>query len=148
SDPFLDTLWARCVATASACATDTVMDCPWREMALWVNDLLVVNRYWLQLTNRGDLARRSIALALSQRDPSGLIPGVCPSDGRPGLVLFPTNLFLPRMLHDYLMYTGDGEFVRDVLDEAIHLVAQCERHRDGRGLLRPPPTLWNFVDWS
>lgn len=147
-DADINELWRRCVETVRSCATDTVMDCPWREMALWVNDLLVINRFWLQLTGRPDLVRRSIALALSQRDPSGLIPGVCPYDGRASLVLFATNLFMPMMLRDYLMYTGDAAFVREACGEAAHLIEQCERHRDQHGLLRPAADLWNFVDWS
>jgi len=146
-EPFND-LWSRCLATLSACVTDTVMDCPWREMAFWVNDFLVVNRYWLQMVGRTDLLRRSLALALSQREPSGLIGGVCPTNENPFFTLFATNMFLPMVLQDYLIHTGDRTTVDLFIDEALDLVRQCEKHALPNGLLCPPKEQWNFVDWS
>ncbi len=146
-EPFND-LWSRCHATLSACATDTVMDCPWREMAFWVNDFLVVNRYWLQMVGRTDLLRRSLALALSQREPSGFIGGVCPTNDNPFFALFATNMFFPMVLQDYLAHTGDRATVDLFIDEALELVQQCEKHATPSGLLCPPKELWNFVDWS
>lgn len=145
---FHNTLWHRCLATLSVCATDTVMDCPWREMAFWVNDFLVVNRFWLEMVNTADLPRRCMALALSQREANGLIGGVCPTDDNPYVVLFATNLFLPLALKDYLAYTGDRQFVEAVLDETADLVDQCEKFADASGMLCPPKEIWNFVDWS
>ncbi len=148
-DPFYNDLWERCQATLSACATDTIMDCPWREMAFWVNDFVLVNRYWLQLVGRPDLVRRCIALALSQRDQAtGLIPGVCPYDGREFFCLFATNLFLPAILKDYVQYTGDTEFAATIIDEMVGIIGQCESYADETGLLRPAKDMWNFVDWS
>jgi len=146
-EPFND-LWSRCLATLSACVTDTVMDCPWREMAFWVNDFLVVNRYWLQMVGRTDLLRRSLALALSQREPSGFIGGVCPTNENPFFTLFATNMFLPMVLQDYLIHTGDRATVDLFIDEALDLVEQCEKCSTSNGLLCPPKEQWNFVDWS
>lgn len=145
---WLNDLWKRCSATLSACVTDTVMDCPWREMAFWVNDFLVVNRYWLQMVGHTDLLRRSLALALSQREPSGLIGGVCPTNDNPFFTLFATNMFLPIILQDYLTYTGDRATVDLFIEEAIDLVHECEKHATPDGLLCPPKEQWNFVDWS
>lgn len=146
-EPFND-LWSRCHATLSACVTDTVMDCPWREMAFWVNDFLVVNRYWLQMVGRTDLLRRSLALALGQREPSGFIGGVCPTNENPFFTLFATNMFLPMVLQDYLIHTGDRATVDLFIDEALDLVEQCEKCSTAQGLLCPPEEQWNFVDWS
>lgn len=148
-DAFYEKLWVRSQDTLSACATDTIMDCPWREQAFWVNDFVLVNRYWLQMFGKSDLARRCIALAISQRDSdTNLIPGVCPYDGRSDLCFFATNLFLPLILHEYVMYTGDVVFAGKVIGEITSIVQQCETYTDETGLIRPPKNIWNFVDWS
>lgn len=148
SDPQLNTLWERCQETLSACATDLFVDCPWRENSFWVNDLLVENLYWLQAFGDGTLPKRSLRLALSQRRKDGLIPGVCPSDGQDRFVLFATNLFLPLILRDYWMYTGDGELVDELLPVVADIVDSAGTHCDSDGLLCPPERYWNFVDWS
>lgn len=147
-DEFSNDLWQRCLATLSACVTDTVTDCPWREMAFWVNDFLVVNRFWLQLVGTPEVLRRCLTLAISQRESNGLIGGVCPTDDNPFFTLYATNMFLAIALKDYLSHTGDHAFVSEVLPEIANLVTECERHAEGNGLLRPPEDLWNFVDWS
>jgi hypothetical protein len=147
-EEFYADLWSRSLLTLSSCATDTIIDCPWREMSFWVNDFLVVNRYWLQMTGREDLSRRCLSLALSQRRDDGLIPGVCPYDGNPKVVLFATNLFLPLILWDYLVYTGDRNYVKEVLDEVSDIVEKCGSFSDSQGLLNPPDVYWNFIDWS
>ncbi|MBN1554140.1 MAG: hypothetical protein JXA11_05310 [Phycisphaerae bacterium] len=149
-DESLNELWRRCGATLSACATDTFLDCPWREMSFWVNDFVVQNEFWWQLIGPscGDLVRRSLSLALSQPNAEGLAPGVCPSDGRDGLVLFPTNLFLAMILRDYQTYTGDRQYVDAVLPAVENIFQICRRHADEDGLLTPPKQYWNFTDWS
>lgn len=145
---FYNNLWNRSLSTLSACAVDTIIDCPWREMSFWVNDFVVVNKYWLQITGQPDMSSRCLSLALSQRRDDGLIPGVCPYDGNPKVVLFATNLFLPLILRDYLMYTGDKKYTANVLGEVADIVEKCASFSDSHGLLNPPQDYWNFIDWS
>jgi hypothetical protein len=140
-------IWNRCFNTLSACAVDTFIDCPWREMSFWVNDFLVVNTFWLKMVGLPDLSRRSLALAISQRQDDGLIFGVCP-DGLQRNKLFPTNLFLSIVLKEILLHAGDRKLVSNVLDELADIVTCCEKFSDNTGLLSPPSDYWNFVDWS
>ncbi len=148
SDDNFNRLWQKCLATMSACATDTFLDCPWREMAFWVNDFLVQQEFWQQLVGKTDLVKRSLSLALSQPVTDGLTPGVCPFDGNEKLVLFPTNLFLAIVLGDYNRYTGDGEFVDSVLCEVEKIFNISQQYSDDDLLLAPPEKYWNFTDWS
>ena len=150
NDESLNELWKRCTATMSACATDTFLDCPWREMSFWVNDFVVQHEFWQQLVGpaKSDLVRRSLSLALSQPNDEGFVPGVCPSDGRDCLVLFPTNLFLAMILRDYQTYTGDETYVDGILPAVESIFHLCRRYADKDGLLHPPKKYWNFTDWS
>jgi len=48
-DFMLNRIWDVCGETLSACSTDIFLDCPWRERAFWVNDLIVENKISLEL---------------------------------------------------------------------------------------------------
>lgn len=157
SDKRLDDLWAACLHTLRACATDTFVDCPWRENTLYLNDLLVENVVALQAFGDARLAARSFRLAASQVRPDGLIPAAVPCGVMPDmsekrsedlLTLLAGNLFLPQMLDEYLAYTGDEALVRDMLPIAFGVVNAFSAWEDGQGLIQPPAHFWNFVDWS
>ncbi len=78
SDPLLDQIWDACVETLSVCTTDVFTDCPWRERAFWVNDLVVENLIALQLSGDQALSARALQMAFSEPASNGLINGVCP----------------------------------------------------------------------
>ena len=148
-DSRLNALFAACAETLSACTTDTFTDCPWREAALWVNDLLVENVLWLRMFGDGRVAARSLRLAVSQaRDEDGILPGVCPTDGSSIYVLAPTSLFFPCVLDEYVLYTGDAAIVPELLPALHRVFDTVRRWRNSDGVIVPPETFWNFVDWS
>lgn len=149
SDSNLNTIWEKCINTMSACATDVFVDCPWRENAFWVNDLIIENIIWLQAFGDGRLNARCFRLALSQMLPDvDIIPGVCPYDGNPMSALLATNLFLPLALEEYSQYTLDEKMVQDVIGKLLQIFKQFEKWEDEDGLLVPPPEYSSFVDWS
>jgi hypothetical protein len=147
SDASLNSIFDACAATLSTCATDTFIDCPWRELSFWVNDLLVENAIFVQVFGDSRLNARCLRLALSERRPDGLIP-VCPSNGNDGLVLVATNLFVPLMLDEYWLYTGDRTLVEELVPRALEILRTFRGWQDADGLVTPPPQFWNFVDWS
>lgn len=157
SDPVLRQIWEACARTLSACAVDTFVDCPWRENALYLNDLLVENRVALQLSGDGRLAAHCLRMAASQIADDGLIPAAIPSGCEPGRdaassarhMSFPSaNLFLPLIALDHLLHTGDTNLAVELLPTIETVLAACERFLDDEGLIAPPPDIWNFVDWS
>jgi len=152
SDPLLDGIWNTCVETLSACTTDIFTDCPWRERSFWVNDLLVENLIFLQLTGDRRLPARALQMAFSEAASNGLVNGVCPCplEGKKEdwLALPATNLFLALILRDYLFHTGDRELVREYLPELRKILNHFNHIADDRGLVTFPSEYWNFFDWS
>ena len=153
SDTELDAIWTACAATLSACATDVFVDCPWRENAFWVNDLLIENVTWLQAFGDARINARAFRLAVSEKRENDLIPAVCPApvDPRTGrdMLIFPfTNVLMPEMIWDYWMYSGDEALVREVSDTLIGVFRTVSSWEDEDGLLTPPEDYWNFVDWA
>ncbi len=148
SDMVLNRVWDISVETLSACATDIFNDCPWRERAFWVNDLLVENLTWLQAMGDCRLNAHALRLAFSNLRADGWMPGVAPDFDEPRMVLVATNLFPPLMLRDYLNYSGDLELVRELLPRAVELLGLFDALEDESGLFCPPGKFWNFLDWS
>ncbi|OQA82342.1 MAG: Bacterial alpha-L-rhamnosidase [Lentisphaerae bacterium ADurb.Bin242] len=110
SDPVLDRIWDICRETLELCTTDVFEDCPWREHAFWVNDLVVENLTSLTLFGAAAVHRRAFDLAFSQQYPSGWCPGVAPTarnESKPSNILPATNFFLFKILEDYYRESGD-----------------------------------------
>ncbi len=156
-DMMLNRIWEISCRTLSSCMQDVFVDCPWRERAYWVNDLIVENRTSLQAFGASAIHPRAFRLAFSQSAPSGLLPAVCPAPIHhhpnspwPNLSfdIPATNLYIARMLHDYWMYSGDRETVYRHLSTLEGTLELFHGWTDADGLLDLPPGLWNFVDWS
>lgn len=152
SDPVLNKIWDACVETLSACTTDIFTDCPWRERSFWVNDLLVENLIFLQLTGDRRLPARALQMTFSETARNGLVNGVCPCPigGKKDdwLALPATNLFLTLILRDYYLYTGDVHLVRDFFPKIQKILEEFDKFTDERGFVTFPPEYWNFFDWS
>ncbi len=148
SDMRLNRIWEVCVETLSCCTTDIFNDCPWRERAFWVNDLIVENITSLQVFGDYRFNAHALRLALSNRRPDGLVPGVCPDDDNPRHVLVPTNLFIPLILRDYYLYSGDRGLVDELLPAIVDILRIFASWQDTDALLSPPAEYWNFFDWS
>ena len=148
SDAELNRIWEMCVETLESCTTDIFMDCPWRERAFWVNDLVVENRTTLAAFGCSAIHRRAFELAFSQQTPEGWVPGLCPQPQNENFMLPATNLFLMTMLYDYLMASGDGGTVRRYLPCMERIIEAFERLADAGGLISAPKGYWNFFDWG
>lgn len=158
SDPLLNQIWEAAVETLAVCGTDAIVDCPWRENTLWLNDLMVSNLTSLQAFGDPRMGARCFRLAASQPRSDGMLPGAVPAGQMPGiddleastdsLVLLAANLFLADMLEEHLHYTGDDELVREMLPALLRIHQTFATWEDTNGLVQPHPAYWNFIDWS
>jgi len=149
-DWMLNRLWEVARETMSLCMTDIFIDCPWRERAFWVNDLVVENCTSLELFGSEAIHRRAFDLLFSQQQEDGWVPGVCPAPRGTGLqlVLPPANLFLFQIFDEYLLYSGDFDTVLQWLPRLEKILSAVERTRDADGLVSAPQGSWNFYDWA
>lgn len=148
-DLLLNRIWDACCETLESCTTDVFTDCPWRERAFWVNDLIVENRTSLQAFGASAVHRRAFRLAFSDAREGGIIPGVCPCpEDADNLVLVPTNLLVILMVKDYFMYSNDKELLKELMPEIISILETFSKWEDKHGFILPPDKYWNFFDWS
>lgn len=148
SDPFLNRLWKLCANTLSICATDTFIDCPWREQALWLNDTLVVYPFHFAFTGDPSLPARCLRLAADGQRANGLIPSVYPSAEVRDSSFPSMSAIYTIMLGDYHLYSGDTALVRELLPTVERALALYETWRDPSGLVADQPGMWNFIEWN
>lgn len=148
-DLLLNKIWEACCETIECCTTDVFIDCPWRERSFWVNDLIIENKTSLEAFGVSEVHRRAFRLAFSDARENGIIPGVCPCPkDEDFFILVPTNLLIIIMLHDYLMYSGDKELIRELMPNIIAIIKTFESWEDVHGFIEPPKQYWNFFDWG
>ena len=135
SDYRLNRIYEVCRETVSACSADVFMDCPWRERAFWVNDLLVNNLSSRTCFGAMEIHRHALELLFSWKHESGMVAAVVPQ--KSGSRIFAaTNLFLTLILKDYLMYSGDIAAVRNYLADMEKILDAAWQLADSEGILR------------
>jgi hypothetical protein len=98
----------------------------------------------LYTTGDASLMRNGIALLNSTRNADGLMYSRAPS----GLVQYipPFSLWWVGMVHDYLMYTDDPAFARQMLPGVRAVLSYYAGFQKASGSLEHMP-FWQFADW-
>lgn len=148
SDPRYDRLWQVGARTVDVCATDAFLDCPGREQRAWVSDSYVGILVHMVTTPDQRLVRHHLDYCRHGRYPSGLLAMAFGCDAsRSALAVGEYSLHWIRQVARYWEYSGDEEFVRDVMPVANDIIERYERQRGPSGLLEDFPG-WVFIEWA
>lgn len=130
--------------TARLCAVDTYMDCPYYEQLQYIGDARI--QALVSLYNSGDdrLVKNALNLMDQSRQPEGVTLSRHPSYTPQYIPTF--SLWYIGMLHDYLLYGRDTEFVRGKLGGVHQILDYFQRYEGEGGSLRQVPQ-WSFTDW-
>lgn len=136
------------VRTLHMCMHEHYEDCPWREQSLYTFDSRVQMLCGYYAFREYTFPKESLRLfAKSLREDGTLelcAPGIIP-------ITIPsfTTIYL-RQLKEYLDYSGDLEFIREVFDCAKHIVEKLEERIDETGLIPcfAGNQYWNFYEWK
>lgn len=131
--------------TARLCAVDSYLDCPYYEQLQYIGDgriQMVISYY-----NAGDdrLAKNSINQISYSQQPEGVTYSRYPS-ASPQYIP-PFSMWYVGMLHDYLMYGTDLEFLKTKLNSARSVIQYFQSVQNEEGSLGTLP-FWSFVDWA
>ncbi|MBN1185754.1 MAG: alpha-rhamnosidase [Bacteroidales bacterium] len=132
--------------SARLCAYDTYFDCPYYEQLQYIGDTRI--QALVSLYNSGD--DRLVKNALNLMDYSRQCDGVTLSrypTASENQIIPPFSLIYIGMLHDYMMYGPDSEFVADKLSGARLVMNYFIGLQDKDGSLKNVPN-WNFTDWA
>lgn len=148
SDSLHNKIYDTCVRTLRLSAHDHYEDCPWREQALYAMDSRNQMLCGYYAFGEYDMPRESIRLlALGIRE-DGLLELCAPA--RCGVVIPSFSLMWIIELYEYVLYSGDAEFAREMWPYAESIIRAFWRSSKGGDLptaMNSQP-YWNFYEWS
>jgi len=130
--------------TARLCAFETYMDCPYYEQLQYIGDARI--QALVSYFNAGDarLAKNGLTLMDHSRIAEGITQSRYPTDLHQEIPTF--SLWWIAMLHDYYMYRGDNQFVKERLPGTREVMSFFERYQQPDQSLKNVP-YWIFTDW-
>ena len=131
--------------TARLCAMETYFDCPYYEQLQYIGDTRI--QAMISYYNSGDdrLARNAINLSDHSRLTEGVTQSRWPTHDAQIISTF--SLWYIGLLHDYWMYRGDSNFIKDKLVGERAVLDFFSKYQQPDGSLKNTP-FWTFVDWA
>lgn len=131
--------------TARLNAWETYMDCPYYEQLQYIGDTRIQAMVSYYNTHDDLLARNALTQIDHSRLPEGVTKSCFPTKGTQ--VIPPFSLWYICMLHDYWMYRGGDDFIKDKLTGARGILDFFSKYQQADGSLKGTP-YWTFVDWA
>jgi alpha-L-rhamnosidase len=131
--------------TARLNAWETYMDCPYYEQLQYIGDTRIQAMVSYYNSSDDRLARNALNQMDHSRLPEGVTASCYPSKGTQ--VISPFSLWYIGMLHDYWMYRGDDDFIRNKLLGQRGVLDFFSKYQQADGSLKDTP-YWAFVDWA
>ncbi|MDI6617109.1 MAG: alpha-L-rhamnosidase C-terminal domain-containing protein [Clostridiales bacterium] len=144
SDATHTRMWDVSIRTLKRCMHETYEDCPYYEQLQYSMDSRQEILFTYQISNDDRLAQKCIEDFHSSLMPFGLLQSRYPSEIRQIIPGF--SLHWIFMLHDYLMYRGDIDFVKKYRPTVDAILGWFDRHLTKQGIVGQTG-YWPFVDW-
>ncbi len=143
-DPELSKIFEIGWRTARLCAMETYMDCPYYEQLQYIGDARI--QALISLYNSGDerLLRNAMNQMDESRRPEGVTLSRHPSYTPQYIPTF--SFWYIGMLHDYMMYGRDSNFIKAKLSGERQILQYFRRYQVEDGSLKGVP-YWMFTDW-
>jgi len=131
--------------TARLNAWETYTDCPYYEQLQYIGDTRIQALISYYNTSDDRLARSALTMMDHSRLAEGVTRSCYPSNGTQIISTF--SLWYICMLHDYWMYRGDNDFIKDKLVGERAVLDFFSKYQLPDGSVKNTP-YWAFVDWS
>jgi alpha-L-rhamnosidase len=131
--------------TARLNAWETYTDCPYYEQLQYIGDTRIQAMISYYNTSDDRLARNALTEIDHSRLPEGVTRSCYPSKGTQIISTF--SLWYICMLHDYWMYRGDDDFIKNLLPGERGVLDFFSKYQQPDGSLKNTP-YWAFVDWA
>jgi alpha-L-rhamnosidase len=137
-DQWIEDYWEASKKTLRVCTTDGYTD-NYRERRQYVQTgyYATLGNYWT-FADR-PLQRRLLLQAAQEQYANGVMPSYAPLFNKDYMVIIESSFFWIRGLRNYLLYTGDYEFVNEMLPTAFKTIEYLYSFTDSLGLFTNPP---------
>ncbi|MEO9968166.1 MAG: alpha-L-rhamnosidase C-terminal domain-containing protein [Reichenbachiella sp.] len=143
-DPALNAIWDAAWLTLKNSSTDQFED-PYYEQLQYIGDTRIESLVSIFVSGDDRLMRKAIRQFDDSRMPNGLTQSRYPSYINQVIPTY--SLLWIGMIHDYMSYRNDPEFVRQFLPGIKSVLGWFENKVDRTGMLANLEW-WNFTDWS
>ena len=144
ADPQLNKIWDAAWRTIKNSSGENFFD-PYYEQLNYIGDARIEAMVSIYVSGDDRLMRKSIQQFDDSRLPNGLTQSRYPSYI---VQVIPTySLLWIGMMHDYLMYRDDPEFIRQFLPGINTVLGWFEDRIDSTGMITGLEW-WNFTDWA
>lgn len=143
-DKKFEKIWDISRRTLACCMYETYMDCPYYEQMQYIMDTFLEIQYTFSISSDYRLARKAIKDFAESQQSDGMMLCNSPARFRQIIPGFPFYWIL--MLHSYMMYAGDREFIRRYLGTLDKLLQFYEIRINADNLLGDTG-YWQFFDW-
>ena len=129
------------------CSHETYMDCPYYEQMMYVGDTRIQMLVWYLLSTDTKLPKRGIEIYDWSRNIRGWIMERYPST--PLQLSCTFSMIWIYMVHDYMMYRNDPDFIRQCIPGIRSLLEKFKRNmqKSMYGIVENLPG-WSFIDWT
>ena len=136
-----------CENTLRKCMHDHFEDTPWREQGLYTMDSRNQSLCNYYLFKDFDYVKENIRLFVPTLTNEGHLMLTAPSNFYMPIPIFTYVWVL--WLQDYLIYSGDTDFVKEIIPTATTIIEKLIETKDENGIFPTPPgdKYWNFVEW-
>lgn len=134
--------------TLALCMHEHYEDCPWREQALYAMDSRNQALAGYYCFSNYEFPRASIHLLGQGLDKETGFLELC-APARVSITIPSFSLAWILMLNDYLLYSGDRDFVKAELPVVRQLLERCASETSGTLMQTPRgKRMWNFYEWA
>ena len=139
-------IYEMCVETLKLCMHEHYEDCPWREQALYTMDSRNQMLCGYYAFGEFEFPRACLQLISRDKREDGLL-SICYPMKR-DLVIPSFTLHYLTECREYLDYSGDVEFLREIYPRLVSCLKPFEdRRKDGLVLPFEGENDWNFYEW-
>lgn len=152
SDPDMEKIWEMSLRTLRCCMHDTYIDCPFYERKQYILDARLEALYTYTISGDNRLGKQALEMFAAGQRADGLLyccyPSVEPN------VIPDFSLYYVLMLHDYMMYFGEKDFLSQMFPHILKIFSFFEKRVNENGLYEEPSAggldsrYWCFVDWA
>lgn len=131
--------------TARLNAWESYTDCPYYEQLQYIGDTRIQALISYYNTSDDRLARNALTQIDHSRLAEGITKSCYPTKGTQIISTF--SLWYICMLHDYWMYRGDNDFIKNKLVGERAILDFFSKYQQPDGSVKNTP-YWAFVDWA
>ena len=150
SDNTLNRIWQVSRDTIQSCMQDHFEDCPTREQALWLGDVLPGSRVAYYAFGETRLTRKCLRQLAAVQAPEGWIPAVGPV--RAGTLIPDFCCYWVSILYEYYLHSGDRDLLEELYPALRRLLGWMKARANVHHLLdaqgRTGRQWWCFIDWA